>query len=149
MAAAAFRELLEAGDVDGLRRIWSEIAPGLPQPETREQAEIAMHIARTASDTMKIAPRVYSHRWLTERMLPSMLPDDLRAVAEREEKRIVEAVGVSVNFRSPVLAPAAAEVQREVNVAIEDCYANGDTQVELVRARMDEARDRTMRALFG
>lgn len=123
--------------------------PGMPQPETREQAEIVMHIARTEADSVRFSARAYSHRWLTERSLPSKLPDKLKPNAERLYPRVVEAVGVSVNFRSKYLAPAAREVQAAMNEAVEDCYANGDTEPEIVRQQMDAARNRALKSLFG
>ena len=149
MGAASFRQLLEAGDVKRLRAAWHQVASGMPQPENDEQAEIVMHMTRTKSETVTLRARAYSHRWLTERMLPSSLPDDLKAPAERLFPRVVEAVGVSVNFGSPYLAPAAAEVRGAIEASIEDCYANGDTAVVVVKAQMGAARDRTLRALFG
>lgn len=149
MSADAFRQLLEDGDVKGLRQAWSKIAPNMPQPETFEAAEITMHMTRTASASVSLKARAYSHRWLSERLLPSQLPDDLKPEAERLYPRIVSAVGVSVNFRSKLLAPAAAEVQSAINDAIEDCYAEGHTDPQIVKRQMDEARDKTMQALFG
>lgn len=137
-----FRQLLEAGDVDGLMKAWSRVAPHLPQPQSREQAEITMHMARTQSETIPLRHRQYSHCWLTERMLPSQLPP-------KDLPTIAEAVGISVNFGSKYLEPAAIEVRGAMEDAVNDCYANGETQVPFVRARMAEARDRTMKALFG
>lgn len=149
MSASEFRLLLEAGDVEGCRRYWHKHAPGMPQPETREQAEISMHMARTAAHSVKLQLRAYSHRWLLERAMPSQLPEMLKPIAERMCPVIVEAVGVSVNFTSPILAPAAAEVQGAMNAVVEDCFANGDRDPALIKGRMFEAKDRTMKALFG
>jgi hypothetical protein len=149
VSAAEFRQLLAAGDVDALRGAWSRVAPHLPQPETREQAEIVMHHARTATESLELRPRAYSHRWLTERLLPSGLPDRLKPSAERLYPTVAEAVGFSANFASEWMRPAAAEVEREVSSAIEECYADGATEVSFVKSRMKEAHARTMRALFG
>lgn len=142
MSAAAFRQLLEDGDVDGLRRFWAASARHLPQPSTREDAEITMHLARTAAESVTLPARRYSDQWLRERGHPSQLPDDLKPT-------IAEAVGISVSFRSSVLAPAALEVRGAMEHAVEDCYANGDTAVPIVRLQMQAARDKTMKALFG
>lgn len=149
MSSSGFRELLEAGDVEGLRRAWHKVAPQLPQPASYEQAEIAMHMARTASDSVSLKARVYSHRWLCERMLPSKLPNEMLPAADRTEAKIVSAVGVSVNFSSPWMAPAAQEVQQSVSTAVEECYAAGDTDPTVVAEQMRAAREKTMRALFG
>ncbi len=149
MSAQVLRGLLDSGDIDGCRRYWREHAPNMPQPETREAAEISMHMARTAAESVRIRARAYSHRWLEERGYPSQLPERLKPAVDRFYPRVVEAVGVSINFRSPILAPAAVEVQKAVNVAIEDCFANGDKDPALVSARMLEAKDTAMRKLFG
>lgn len=138
-----FRQLLEDGDVDRLWQMWGRVAPHLPQPENRDQAEITMHMARTAAESIPERHRLYSHRWLTERMLPSQLP------AAMVPPTIVETVGISVNFRSRFMKPAADEVRGAMEHAVQDCYANGDRDVLTVRKQMDEAKDRTLRALFG
>ncbi len=108
-----------------------------------------MHMARTAAKSVTFRLRAYSHRWLLERGLPSQLPDSLKPAADRLYPSVVEAVGFSVNFRSSILAPAAAEVQSAVTAVIEDCYANGDRDPELVRGRMLDTKDATIRKLFG
>ena len=144
-----FRQLLEDGDVNGLRRHWASFLPGMPQPETFEQAQITMHLARTASTSVAFRFRAYSHRWLEERGLPSQLPDNLKPKAERIYPRVVEGVVVSVNFRSAYLQTAADEVRASINDAIEDCYAERKTDAVFVRRQMDAARHRTMKALFG
>lgn len=137
-----FRQLLEAGDVDALRKAWHRVASKLPQPVTRGDAEFMMHYARTQASSVSPRSREYSHRWLTERSMPSALPQDMRP-------KIVEAVGVSVNFTSPHLAPAAEMVLKAINNSIEECYADGDTDPGIVSVRMAEAKDREMKALFG
>lgn len=142
-ARAEFRRLLEAGDFKGLRRAWARIAPHLEQPKNDEAAEISMHVARTAAESVPERLRVYSHHWLTERNLPSYLP------AAMIPPVIVETVGISVNFRSRYMKGAETEVRGAMEHAVEDCYANGDRDPVVVRKQMDEAKDRTMRALFG
>lgn len=137
-----FRQLLEDGDVDGLWQAWGRIAPHLPQPKSREDAEVSMHMARTAARSIPEAYRVYSHRWLTERGYPSQLPGEMLP-------KIVEAVGISVNFRSGLFASAATAVRCSMETAVEDCFANGDRAPEIVRKQMFAARDREMRSLFG
>lgn len=149
MSASEFRLLLESGDVEGCRRYWHKHAPNMPQLATYEQAEVSMHMARTAAKSVKFALRAYSHRWLEDRMLPSQLPNSLRPAAERICPRVAEAVGISVNFTSPLLAPAAVEIQGAMSDAVEDCFANGDRDPLLVRSRMFEAKNNTMRKLFG
>lgn len=144
-----FRAALEAGNVRLLRRMWSTWFPHLPQPTTAEQAEAVMHHARTQAETISFKARAWSHRWLTERALPSGLPDRLRPSAERVYSRVVEGVGISVNCRNPILKPAMIEVRKAMENAVADCYASGETDPAIVRPRMAEAREKTMHSLFG
>ena len=148
-AADEFRQLLEAGDVAQLRAAWKRLAPNMPQPETHDQAEIVMHYARTESRSVRFRCRAYSHRWLTERDLPSALPDDLRPRAERIYPRVVEAVGFSLKFRTSFMAPAEKEVRAAVANEIESCYADGRTDPEFVRQRMELAKRKAVKSLFG
>lgn len=150
---AAFRALLEAGDVDALRKAWSRVAPHLPQPASREQAEVVMHHARTQTASLPLRARAWSHRWLSERGLPSGLPDPLRPKAERIYPRIAEGVGISVNFKSAWMKPAAAEVRGAMEDAVSEAYADtrGGQRPDpgFVAARMKDAKARKLRALFG
>lgn len=147
--ASAFRTALEDGDVAALRGLWATVSPHLPQPANDAEAEIAMHVARTQAESVTIRKRAYSHRWLEERTLPSSLPDRLKPDVDRLYPRVVEAVGISVNFRSPALKPAGALVQRAMSDVVEDMFANGDREPGLVKRRMFEAKDDEMRRLFG
>jgi hypothetical protein len=149
MSAAAFRALLEAGDVGALRAAWGRVAAHLPQPETQEQAEIVMHHARTSSESVSFKARAYSHRWLTERALPSGLPDELRHPAERLYPTVVDAVGISVRASNPMLKDAAVEVQRAMSDAVEEAYTEGRKDPVFVQARMAEARSRAWRSVLG
>ncbi len=148
MLSDDFRAALEAGDVRLVRKIWAARMPHLPRIEPRD-AEQTMHVARTASETVSFKARAYSHRWLTEREMPSQLPDKLKPSAERLYPRIATSVGISVNFRSAWMKPAAIEIRGAMEDAVSDCYANGDTAPSIVRPRIFEARDKTMKSLFG
>lgn len=149
MSTAAFRALLEAGDVDGLRRAWAQVASHLPQPETRDQAEIVMHHARTTSSSVRFRYRAWSHRWLVERSLPSGLPDELKPQAEKVEPRIAEGVGIVVRSGNPDMQPVADEVRKAMEVAVEDAYADRRTDPVFIKARMEEARAKSYRSLIG
>lgn len=149
MSAAAFRSLLEAGDVDGLREAWARVAPHLPQPETREQAEITMHHARTGSEGVTFRARAYSHRWLTERAFPSALPDVLKPKAERMFPVVADAVGISVSARNEILQPVAQEIEQAMAVKVEEMYADGDKDPSLVKSQIMDVRERTWRKLMG
>ncbi len=144
-----FQQLLNQGDVRGLCAAWAQLYPGMPQPETDEQAEIAMHAARTQAESVTFRNRAYSHAWLRERSLPSQLPDILRPKAEQMHPVAVGAVGISVNTGNPFLAPVVVEVRKAMEHAVEDAYANGDTDPVLVSALMQDAQRKTYRKLLG
>lgn len=148
-AQSEFHAALETGDVRMVRKASAIAFPHLPQPETAEAAEASMHMARTQLDTLPLDARAWSHCWLTERGLPSQLPDELRPKAEQMFPVIAEGVFVSANSNSPALKPAAKLVQAAMSDAVEDCYANGDRNPKIVRARIEEARKRTFRELLG
>lgn len=135
-------------DVAGALRLWRHVAPELADLD-HGQALISLHLARTQTRALEFRLRAYSHRWLTDNGFPSMLPDELRPRAERLYPRVVEGVGISVNMRSPILRPAAKIIERSMADAVEDAYASGRTEPEFVRARMMEAREKSMRQLFG
>ena len=145
-----FRNLLEAGDVDGLRAHWAAAMPNMPQPETREAAEIVMHHARTQAESLPLQARAWSHRWLCERDLPSGLPDRLKPSAEQICPVVKTSVFLSINSRSPWMKPACDEVRKAMECAVEEIYADGRQEdAALLRSRMNEARDKTYKALFG
>jgi hypothetical protein len=149
-AQAEFRQALENGDVAALQRIHPILFPHAPAAPTSGDAEIQMHMARTQADWLDLKRRAYSHRWLQERGYPSQLPDDLKPKAERLYPIIAEAVLVSANSNSPILKPAMPIVQKAMCDAVEEAAADGKlSDSEFVKARMGEARRRSMRQLFG
>jgi hypothetical protein len=146
-----FRDLLIRQDVRGLLRAWSRLAPQMPQLQSREQAEIVMHHARTQADSLPLRHRAYSHQWLTERDLPSGLPDALKPHAERiYPAKSVPAVGLSVNFRSKYMRGAEGEVRGVMENSVLESYADGkQNDPAFVHGRMMDAKDRAMKTLFG
>jgi hypothetical protein len=145
-AQSEFHAALEKGDVSECRRIAAILFPHLPQGA---DAEASMHMARTQIPTISFKARAYSHRWLTERGLPSQLPDELKPRAERLYPVVAEAVFLSANSNSPILKPMMPLVQGAMSDAVEDCYANGDKAPALVRSRIQEARRKSIRQLAG
>ena len=121
---------------------------GMPQP-TPEQAEISMHAARTQAESVSVAKRCYSHRWLEERRLPSQLPDHLKPEADRLYPRIADSVGISVNFGSEWMRPAAELVQGAMEYSVLDSFADGTKDPVIVKGRMMEAKQKEMKSLFG
>lgn len=136
---AEFRRCLAELDVEGARRVWAYVAPHLPQLGDDRHALAMLHYARTQSESSPLIHRAYSHRWLSDNGLPSGLPDNLKPKAERIYPRIVEAVGVAVKAFSEASAPMARALERAMSNAVAECYADGVTDVETVRARMREA----------
>lgn len=150
MTALALRNLLEAGDVEGCAAYWRKHAPQMPQAESRDQTEIVMHLARTASESVTLDRRAWSHRWLLDRGLPSQLPDGLKPKAERlyPERRV--AVGISINFNSPWMKGAERLVQSAMEEAVLEADAHGKIEdAAFVSARMAEAKAKAMKSLFG
>lgn len=147
--SAEFKRCLETIDVDGMRRLFAHTSPHLPQPANDNEALFALHNARTRMDSLTLKQRAYSNRWLCERGLPSALPDELLPSADRLYPRIVEGVGLSVNARAEYFKPLVSHVKGAMNDAIEDCYANGDTEPGVVRGQMFEARKKVLHKLIG
>lgn len=144
--AGAMRRALIDLDIPLVRKVWQFISPHLPQPVSDEDALVSMHVARTASKSVPLNLRAYSHAWLRERGLPSQMPDELKPSAERLYPVVVGAVGISVNSKH-------VEVQRGVHGAMRgvvlDCYANGDDDPKIVKPRMMEARRNELKGLYG
>ena len=139
-----FRRALIDCDVALVRRMWIHIAPHLPQPNSDEQALAEIHAARTGASSIGFNHRAYSHSWLIERGLPSMLPDDLKPKAERMYPRVVDAVGIGVKA-APEKHDMGKALMRAMSDAVADCYANGDRDPALVKARMMESRRKVYR----
>lgn len=136
-AAAAMRQAIEDGDVETARTIMAQAMPHLPQPQSKEHAAATLHYARTQIAAMPFAKRAYSHAWLTERGLPSALPDHLRPGAERMYPRVVDAVGIAVKSSRPDFGLA---LRNAMNDAVMNCYADNETEPKFVSARILEAR---------
>jgi len=136
------RQALEDGDADLLWKLWRHVYPQLPQVETRDEAVIAMHIGRTATETVTMPKRLYSHAWLCERGFPSQLPDDLKPPPEQVRPRIVPAVGIAVNSLSddPERQQRAKAIEAAMAQAAGDCYASGIFDKDRVVRAMWAAR---------
>lgn len=88
------RRCLEEVNVPLARRLWSHIAPNMPQPHGDAEVLKIIHLARTAA-ILPFKMRAYSHAWLHDQGLPSLLPDKLRPKAERIYPPTREAVGIA------------------------------------------------------
>lgn len=136
--SGAFREALETGDAARCGKLWAAAYPQMPQPKDIGEATVVMHRARTEAKSVTLAKRRYSHEWLIERGLSSALPDEL------VPPTIVEAVGISVNARSP----ASQELATALGDAMREAAANAMDEglpAAKVKALMNEARERVFK----
>jgi hypothetical protein len=143
--SAELLRCLRECDVEGMRALWQHVSPHLPQPESDEEALISIHMARTQTDPLPLKLRAYSHAWLTERGLPSQLPDHLKPKAQRIYPVIVTAVGTAVSgarFGTPVTG-AHADLNEELRAVMRntvlECYADKKTEGIFVRDRLRKA----------
>lgn len=147
--SSEFRLYLEECNTEAVRKIWSVVFPDITQPATDYEILIVLHMTRTKTQSLRFRYRAYSHSWLIERDLPSMLPDNLRLRAERIYPRIVEGVGISINTTSSIIKPALSIIQKSMSDAVLECYDDKNTDVSFIKQRMQETRVDTMKKLFG
>lgn len=138
--AAAFRRCLVDLDVIGICDLWFHVSPHLPQPRNNDEALATLHYARTQAGSIPVRLRCYSHAWLSERGLPSGLPDWLKPKAARLYPHEVKAVGIAVKAMSAASVPMARAIERAMGNAVLECYADGITDADVIRSRMGEAR---------
>lgn len=143
--AAEFRRCLTDCDVSGMRALWAHVSPHLAQPGSDAEALATIHRARTETKSIPLRLRAYSHRWLTERGIPSGLPDIFKPTAERMYPRVVDAVGIGVRNDRRHL-PLTSAIVSAMSDAVAECYADGRKEPEFVKMRMGEARERVLRS---
>lgn len=143
-------QILRDGDYRRLRKGWPELFLHLQGPQTDQDAEIVLHHARTQNPRIEFKARAWSHAWLTERELPSGLPDELKPSAERLYPKVASAVGISVKSNNPFIKPIVGEIRQSMEHAVLEAEADGKLlDVVHVRVRMAEARESTYRKLLG
>jgi hypothetical protein len=148
--AAEMQSCMVTLDVQRAREIWGIVAPHLPPITTDEEMLATLHVARTQSDVVSLKLRFYSHHWLCERNMPSLLPDELKPSAEKVYPRKVQSVGISVNARSELTRPIIGEVRGAMEDAVSEVYADGRADdIDLIKRRMIEARHSVTRKLLG
>jgi hypothetical protein len=84
---------------------------------------------------------MYSHLWLLDHGYPSSFLQD--------EVKVVSTVGLSVNFTAKELKPAGKLIEKAMSEAVNDAYANGESDPKLVKALLTEAGNKERRKLFG
>lgn len=132
-AASTVRSFLESGDAVGLGKL-----TGL-KVKTRHDMLKILHMARTQTQSIDLAKRQYSHRWLKERGLPSMLPEK----DHPPEKAV--SVGIAVKSAVPVVQVALHDAMRD---AVLVAYADGEKDPKRIKALMMEAKERELRGLM-
>ena len=142
--ASAFRAALYDGDVSRTRHLWAQVSPEMPQPQTDDEAEVIMHQARTAADSVPMQKRIYSHAFLDERGLPSHLPDGMKPPRERHGPPVIfpaALIAVGSLSRSADRREEAKAMERAMADAVGDMIVSGITDRERIAKRMWEARD--------
>jgi hypothetical protein len=148
--AGEMQHLMVSLDVKRAREIWRKVAPHLHQPKSDEEMLTTLHLARTQSEVLNVKLRYYSHSWLNERGLPSLLPDPMRPAADRMYPRKVQSVGISVNSRSSLFRPIVGHIRGAMEDAVKEVYADGHaSDIPLIKSRMTEARQGIVRKLLG
>lgn len=140
-----FRRCLVDCDIAGIRKLWADVAPNLPQPADDLEALAVIHLARTEARSIDLRLRAYSHRWLLDLGYPSSLPDSLRPKAERMYPVVVGGVGIAALAPKPH-TPIVQGVMRD---AVMEAYADDETDPVFVRERMMAARAKELKKLFG
>ena len=143
-ASASFRSALCDGDIHRTRFLWAHISPDMPQPENDAEAEVIMHQARTAAESVPIQKRIYSHAFLEERGLPSQLPDGMKPPRDRKGPPVIFSaalIGVGTLSSSAGRREEAKAMERAMADAVGDMITSGITDRERIAKRMWEARD--------
>jgi hypothetical protein len=147
--SSEFRRCLVDCDVGAIKKLWAHVAPGAPQPKDDHQALSMLHFARTKAASVPPKLRYYSHRWLLDRDLPTGLPDRLKPKAERMYPRVVEGVGIAVKATSQLMKPVSALVHQAMTDAVSEAYADGVTDPAVIKQRIQEARQKSIKQLIG
>jgi vacuolar-type H+-ATPase subunit C/Vma6 len=146
--SAAFLDCLKTLDVGLMRKLWRHLRPNQDQPQGDAETLATLHLARTECRALKANLRMYSHSWLTERALPSLLPDHMRASAMRMYPITARAVGISVNSKASVFKPALLAVRTAMETAVKESFADNDSD-DMMKRHMEEARHRALGKLLG
>ena len=117
------RRILEQMDVGSAHKNWAQLFPGLPPPKNYAETRAALHVARTKAESCRLADRLYSHHWLTERDLPSKLPEKFRPWWDGT--KIVSGVGVVVRASNERFKDRATAIREAMEQAILEMYDAG------------------------
>jgi hypothetical protein len=135
-ARRAFRQRLIDGDFAAARSIARTM--GLPY---KLPSDAWLDAWGHGIRTMLFIPprqRYYSHCWLVERNLPSHLPDHMKRSAERMYPKKVKAVMIAAKGNAG--PEACGSIVRAMSVKVDEMYADGDDDAEIVTPQMQRAR---------
>lgn len=148
--SSIMRECLFSLDLERAKRIWNNFLPDKPPITSDAEMLATLHLARTMARSIPDKLRFYSHRWLTERGLPSLLPDELRPDAEQMYPVLRRSVGISLNSQSSMIAPAIPIIRGAMEGAVLEAYDDGrGDDIPFVKERMAEAKSGAIKKLFG
>jgi len=109
-----------------------------------------LHMARTGMKRLTVRQRYYSHRWLLDHNMLSLLPDEERPSAERMYPQVKSSVGISINSQSSLVGPAIPIIRGAMENAVLEAYSDGrGDDIPFVKRHMAEARATAVRRLFG
>ncbi len=131
------RAILEL-DVATVIRLWKNISPEMPQPESVYDAMVSVHLARVAMGNIPRKARQFSKRWLQDH-------------AERTPV-VAAAVGVAVKPLSRYSINRANDVQETLTESVYDSIKVGldiDEEAPEVRTRMTRAKEKLLRPIVG
>lgn len=128
MFNAEFKRCLEYLDIEGIKKLWSEVFPHLPQPSSDSEVLHTLHLARVKANSIPLNLRLYSKQWLKEHSM----------------SKVVSGVGISVN------APAhRSEQAKEIHEAMQESVLSSiksgislEEESQEVHRRMQQARDK-------
>lgn len=147
-ARSEFRAALRDRDIPLLIKASAVLFPDAPVP-TEAEALVQMHVARTMQGWMTIEERSYSHFWLLEQGLPSMLPPELLPKADRYRPEAKSAVGIVYATGKEWLKPAAPIIGMAMAKAVSDNAELIETDPELLRDKIAFAKSDEFQRLFG
>lgn len=147
-ARDAIRDCLLTLDAPRARAVWHATMAHLPAPASDAEMLATLHAMRTDADRNFIpqSMALYSHHWLTERGLQSLLPDRLKPSYARLYPKKVAAVGIALAGRSG--PEACGMIQGAMQCAVMECFGDDDTDTAIVKPHMMRARFRERRALL-
>lgn len=146
----AMRQCLIELDARRARTIWHVIAPHLPRCDSDADMLTTLHVMRTAeSHLTRWFPRhlrFYSHRWLLDQGLPSLLPDHLKPSAERMYPKKMRVLGYAPAGAAG--EEACAMIGAAMFTKFAELEADGTTDKARAEPEIQRARFKERRALM-